>query len=758
MGGMDHRRTGSTARTLTVLCALFSVVAIVATACSSAREAPPILLPTNAEPSTIYDANGTLITTLQEENRSVVSLDQIPRTVQDAVIAIEDDQFWHHNGINPRSIARAARSNAASGEITQGGSTITQQYVKNALLSDEQTIGRKLEEASLAMALERNYSKELILELYLNTIYLGAGAYGVDAAARTYFGVPVSDVTLPQAALLAGVIQSPARHDPRRHPDSALKRRNLVLSEMLEQGMITKAQYTEARATPIVLAEETPLPEQLPYPAPHFVDEVKNWLLNQSDTLGKNRGERRERLLRGGLKIYTTVDLTMQQEAEDAIRSVFKAQGTDPKDPDAALVSIDPKSGFVKAMVGGFNYFGTHAYRQANLAMGTGRSTGSAFKPIVMAAALEAGVSPSKVFNSPSSTQFKVPGGIWKVKGGGGLGAGTMHECLVVSSNTCFANIILDKQVGAERADDMAKRLGIVSTKLSVSPAMVLGPNNTTVLDVASVYATFANDGVHVPPAFVTKIVGPDGEVIYQHAHSQSKAIEPEIARQVTSAMEGVIAGGTGKSAAIDRPAAGKTGSAQRHTDAWFTGFTPQLATAVWVGFAETRADRSGTKRLVSMTSPNTRITVFGGTYPAKIWSTFMKSALAESPVLPLISADDVPIPTTTVPSPNATVTDAVKATEMALVPNVVGASPESARKKLTGEGFKVRELRNEVVDLASSTVTAQSPSSGSSLPKGTEVWIQFPVPPPPPTTTTTSTSTVPGAATTSTTTTKPKG
>ncbi|MEZ5310935.1 MAG: penicillin-binding transpeptidase domain-containing protein [Microthrixaceae bacterium] len=294
---------------------------------------------------------------------------------------------------------------------------------------------------------------------------------------------------------------------------------------MLEQGMITKARvHPEARATPIVLAEETPLPEQLPYPAPHFVDEVKNWLLNQSDTLGKNRGERRERLLRGGLKIYTTVDLTMQQEAEDAIRSVFKAQGTDPKDPDAALVSIDPKSGFVKAMVGGFNYFGTHAYRQANLAMGTGRSTGSAFKPIVMAAALEAGVSPSKVFNSPSSTQFKVPGGIWKVKGGGGLGAGTMHECLVVSSNTCFANIILDKQVGAERADDMAKRLGIVSTKLSVSPAMVLGPNNTTVLDVASVYATFANDGVHVPPAFVTKIVGPDGEVlIYQHAHSRSR-------------------------------------------------------------------------------------------------------------------------------------------------------------------------------------------------------------------------------------------
>ncbi|HTO01954.1 MAG TPA: transglycosylase domain-containing protein, partial [Microthrixaceae bacterium] len=359
-----------------------TAVALLAVGCSTAREAPPLLLPVNAEPSAIYDANGTLITTLREENRSTVSLEQIPRVVQDAVVAIEDMRFWEHNGIDPRSIVRAAGSNAASGEVTQGGSTITQQYVKNALLTSEQTLSRKLEEASLAMALERSYSKELILELYLNTIYLGSGAYGVDAASESYFGVPVKSVDLAQAALLAGIIQSPSRLDPRNHPDAAIKRRNLVLKAMLDQGLVTKASYEQAVASGISLAEVRPLPEQQPYAAPHFVDEVKDWLINKSDALGKTPEERRENLLRGGLQISTTVDLSLQSKAEESIRAILPGQGVDKKIPDAALVSMDPKTGFVRAMVGGYDYFGTHAYRQLNLADGGGRQTGSAFKPI----------------------------------------------------------------------------------------------------------------------------------------------------------------------------------------------------------------------------------------------------------------------------------------------------------------------------------------------------------------------------------------
>lgn len=722
--------------------AIAILIALVAAGCSNAKDAPPVILPSNAEPSTIYDSQGTLLTTLREENRSVVSLDQIPRKLQDAVIAIEDDQFWTHNGVNPRSIIRAAKSNAESGGVSQGGSTITQQYVKNALLSDERTISRKIEEATLAMALERNYSKELILELYLNTIYMGAGAYGVEAASQGYFGIPVNQVDLPQAALLAGVIQSPSRHDPRKHPESALKRRNLVLSEMHEQGLITSSQYEEAKNTPIEVVAEQPLPEELPYPAPHFVDEVKNWLLNKSDALGATRAERRERLLRGGLKIYTTLDLDLQAKAEAAVASVLKGQGTDPKMPDAALVTINPKTGFVRAMVGGYDYFGTHAYRQANLAMGTGRSTGSAFKPIVMATALEAGVSPKKTFPSPSGARFQLPGRPWTVKGGGGLGAGTMHQCLVVSSNTCFANIIQDPDVGTEKTAEMARKLGIVSTTLTQSPSMVLGPNNTTVLDVSSVYATFANDGIHVPPVMVTKIVGPDGNVVYQHSHTQSKAIEPETARAVGSAMEGVISSGTGTSADIGRPAAGKTGSAQRNTDAWFAGFTPQLATAVWVGFAETRPDRSGTRRLVAMTPPNTRITVFGGTYPARIWATFMRSALADEEPLPLFDDEDELIPTTTVASPNNTVTEVVSPTESAVVPDVVGMPIDRARRELRAAGLTVRDLRVEVIGVSANDVSAQSPAPGARVDRGSDVWVQYPVPPPPPTTTTTTTTT----------------
>ncbi len=720
-------------------------VALLASGCSTARETPPLLLPANAEPSAIYDTNGTLITTLREENRSTVALDQIPRVLQDAVVAIEDMRFWEHNGVDPRSIVRAARSNADSGEVTQGGSTITQQYVKNALLSTEQTLSRKIEEASLAMALERSYSKELILELYLNTIYLGAGAYGVEAASQAYFGVPVRSVNLAQAAMLAGTIQSPSRLNPREHPEAAKTRRDTVLKAMLDQGLITRDNYDEAVAAPITLAEVRPLPEQQPYPAAHFVDEVKDWLIRKSDVLGKTPEERRENLLRGGLQISTTVDLSLQAQAEESIKAVLPGQGSDPKAPDAALVSIDPKTGFVRAMVGGYDYFGTHSYRQLNLADGSGRSTGSAFKPIVFAAALEAGVSPTKVFSSPASARFRSNGTPWNVKGGGGLGAATMHDCIVASSNTCFANIILDKNVGAEKSEDMAKRLGVVSTKLDRTPAMVLGPNNTTVVDMAGVYATFANDGIRVPPVYVTKITGPNGAVIYQHAHSQKKAIEPEVARQVTAALEGVITGGTGTSAAIGRPAAGKTGSAQNNTDAWFCGFTPQLATAVWVGFAETRPDRSGVKRLVSMTPPRTRITVFGGTYPAKIWSTFMKQAMEGIWPTPLINPATAPIPTTTVPSPNPTLDDQIPALRWTEVPDVTGLSVSVARQRIRAAGLEPRTATSEAGAGDPERVTAQTPSSGSQALVGSDVWIQSPAPPP--TTTTTTTTTVPAPA-----------
>lgn len=727
----------SNVRSSTKWISALGVLALVAGACGQARDAPPAILPVNAQASAIFDANGTLITVLREENRISIPLEGIPRLLQDAVIAIEDARFWDHNGVDPRAIARAATANAAAGEIAEGGSTITQQYVKNALLSPEQTLARKLEEATMAMALERAYSKQLILELYLNTIYLGNGAYGVATAALTYFGVPVQDLTLAQAALIAGIIQAPSRHNPRTAPESAVARRDLVLRRMAEQNLITRAQRDEALAAPLELAPPQPTPEQVPYPAAHFVDEVKNWLLNESDALGATRAERRERLLRGGLRIDTTVDLDLQAEAEDAVADVLAAQGQDPRTPDAAVVSIEPRTGFVRAMVGGYDYFGTHSYRQANLAVGTGRQTGSAFKPVVMAAALEAGVPPERIYPAPSSAQFDLPGGVWRVRGGG-IGPSTMAECMVVSSNTCFANVVLDPDVGPERSVDMARALGVVSTDVRPNPSVVLGASNSTVEDMAAVYATFANDGVHVPPAYVTKITGPDGAIVYQHEHEQSRALSTTSVRELAPALEGVITRGTARNADIGRPAAGKTGSAQNNTDAWFVGYTQELSTAVWVGFAETRDRGDGRRQLVSMRPPNTRIQVYGGTYPAQIWARFMRSALADIPPSPLVDPATTPPPTTTVPEPDPDFAAPVENPDRVTVPDVEGMGVDAATSALRRAGFAVERLVTTSTSLEPGRVLSQRPRGGTRRPAGSSVVLEssrLPPPPQPPTT-----------------------
>jgi len=269
-------------------------LAVFSGACANTHERPPLQFPPNAAPSRILDAQGRLITTIADENRESVSIDDIPVRMQQAIVAIEDAEFWEHNGINPKAIARAADANAESGSVTQGGSTITQQYVKNALLSDDRTIARKIEEATLAMALERAYSKRVILEKYLNTIYFGAGAYGIEAAAREYFGTSTAELTLSQAATLAGVVQSPARWDPRKYPEEAVQRRNVVLRRMQEEGYISPEQRFDASAQTIgVLPADDPATSPDRYPAPHFVEEVKQWLLTEAAALRTSEPQRR---------------------------------------------------------------------------------------------------------------------------------------------------------------------------------------------------------------------------------------------------------------------------------------------------------------------------------------------------------------------------------------------------------------------------------------------------------------------------------
>lgn len=710
--------------------ALFGIAALLAASCANVHERPPLRFPPDAAPSRILDAKGRLITTIADENRQSVSIDEIPVSMQQAIVAIEDADFWEHNGVNPKAIARAADANAQAGSVSQGGSTITQQYVKNALLNDDRTIARKIEEATMALAMERAYSKRVILEHYLNTIYFGSGAYGIEAAAREYFGVPATELTLPQAAMLAGIVQSPSKWDPRRNPQAAVKRRDLVLERMQQEGYIAAEQREAAEAEPLTVGPGTNRQAETErYPAAHFVEEVKSWLLSESDALGDNQAERYDNLLRGGLTITTTIDLDLQAEAEASIAEILPGQGANPRMPDAALTSIEPRTGFIKAMVGGRDFWGGHPYAKLNLAEGAGRSTGSAFKPIALATALSNGVPPDKRFNAPSSASFRIPGGTWNVKGGG-IGSGTMAQCTVVSSNTCYANIILDDQVGAEDTVEMGRELGLVQTRLDAVPAAVLGANNATVRDMASVYATFANGGIHVPPVYVTKVERTDGTVLYEHPHAQTKVLEPEVARQINDILPGVIyaPNGTGTRARIDRPAGGKTGSAQNNTDAWFCGYTPQLATAVWVGFSETRADSSGRQRLVSMVPGNTPITVYGGTYPARIWAGFMSSALDDQPALPL--NPPVPPPTTTTTSPEPpdileppTPPGAESYTE---VPDVVNRIGDEAAASMRRAGFRVKVATIEAgPGAAPGRAVAQSPAGGESAPSGSTVWIE---------------------------------
>lgn len=626
------------------------LVASVLGACSYRRSDITPVIPQMSESSRIFAGDGTLLTILHaEQNRQAVPYAQLPRTLIDAVVAIEDKRFWEHNGVDLQAVLRAAKANATEGGIAQGGSTITQQYVKNALLDPQQTVNRKLKEMSLAWQLERTTSKELILELYLNTIYFGHGAYGVQAAAQTYFGVPVAQLDLAQSALLAALIQSPSATDPYIAPEAALERRNLVLAELLAEGKITVPDQLAAKAAPLQLKQEFSAEDR--FPAGHFVEEVKQFILGDG-RFGATEEARRDLLFGGGLRIYTTIDLDLQALGEKAIADVLP----DPVgQPDAALVALEPSTGKVLAMVGGRDYFGDSPYAKVNLAMGAGRQAGSTFKPMVLAAALDSGTVLNKVYKASPEMTFDLAGGDeeWTVRNYGGAGGGTVNlvEATIRSYNTVYAQLMLD--VGPDAAVAMAHELGIESP-LDPVPALVLGTENVTVLEMADAYATFANRGVRVPPQFVSLITDANGTVLYRAPQMQTRVLDTETADQVTAVLEQVIERGTGTAAQIDRPVAGKTGTAEEYRDAWFVGYTPQLAVAVWVGYAQQR---------LAMVPPTTPLTVTGGSWPAEIWQGFTRAATAgqaveafaepETPVRPFVER---PAPVTTVEGATTTV------------------------------------------------------------------------------------------------------
>lgn len=603
------------------------LLALVASACS--LTVSPLEDPGIGESSLttiVYAADGSVLAHWHAgEDRTLVVYDDIPRHLIDAVVAIEDERFWDHTGVDLRAIIRAADANGEAGEIVQGGSTITQQYLKNVLLTNARTLDRKLEEAALAVRLEEGLTKEEILERYLNTIYLGDGAYGVGTAAAHYFGKDVDELTLAESSLLAALIQSPGGTNPRTNADEAIARRKIVLDKMVEQGYVTAGDATAASLEQIVLAPPAQITARARYP--YFVEELKQQLLDDV-RLGETATDRYNALFQGGLRIYTTLEPAIQDAAEQSVAAVMVEEDG----PDAAIVSIDPRSGYVKALVGGQDFYDEDdPIAQFNLATQGRRQPGSSFKPFVLAAALENGAGLYDVYEAGRTVEIQTDSRIWTVENynQSAFPPLTVLEATVYSVNVVYARLM--DAVGPAQVKDVAERAGITS-ELQPYHALALGAQEVSPLDMASAYGTFAADGLHVEPTMFTAIETHDGEIVIENEPVITQAIDPVVANQVTTALTEVVKRGTAQRARIGRPIAGKTGTSQEHRDAWFVGYTPELATAVWVGFAQSNE---------TMEEPVTPITVTGGTWPAEIWALFSLNALATVPYSQLAVAGE---------------------------------------------------------------------------------------------------------------------
>jgi len=696
------------------------------------------------ETSFVYAADGTLITRLNAGvNRVSIRSSKIPDVVRNAVIAVEDQRFYDHKGLDLRALLRAAYIDATTGEVVEGGSTITQQLVKQVYVGDEVSLARKAREAYLAWQLENTLTKQQILTKYLNTVYFGNGAYGIQAAAETYFDKEPLQLTLEESALLAGLIAAPVNFDPVIHPSRARARRKRTFRAMLELGMIDRARYQLAVQTPVTL-NLTPKDDDV-YFAPHFVDYVKEWFLS-NPRFGETQQERYDLLFEGGLRIVTTLDLGMQQAAERAVSSVLTERG----DPYGALTAVDPRTGFVRAMVGGRDYWNEEdRFARINLATGgsTGRQAGSAFKPFALVAALEHGITRSQPLNGSSAHVLLQDGTYWDPQNaeGGGYGTISLESATVNSVNIAYANLLAvigagDTYAGASATVETAVRMGIrccprtaePNGPLAAVPSAVLGVNEVSTLEMASAYGTLAFAGQHVQPTPVISITTAAGEVIYEASSTPKPAVDAAIAAEAVDILGGVVTGGTGTGANIGRPQFGKTGTGQNASDAWFVGAIPQLATAVWVGFPQGQ---------IPMCCGNVRIsTVYGGTWPASIWRAFMLEAtrnmpIKDFPVAPEVEYITLRIDVTqgclanpyTLPQ-NIDIRQFVAGTEptyevctepseyqLLTVPSVIGLERDAAISSLRASGFDVAV---ELVpsDQPEGTVIAQDPEPGERL------------------------------------------
>jgi penicillin-binding protein 1A len=580
--------------------------AVFASGCSL-KSLRPISLGSN---SFIFASNGTRLGVVPStRNRQPLKLGQMSKWMPKATIAIEDRRFYLHGGVDFQAIARAALTDLERGELVQGGSTITQQLVRNLYIgSDRRTFQRKLKEACLAMKLGNKLSKDTILADYLNEVSYGNHASGIEAAAQTYFSRHARQLTLGQAALLAGLPQAPTLYDPFAHPRAAVARRNEVLRALQNAGYLTPQQYAAAAAKPLGLRPGRLYTE---IRHPNFFGYVEQQLVSHF-------GERR--VQSGGLQVWTTLDPHLQVLAQQAVQGVLR----EPQDPAAALVAIDPTTGAIKAMV---SYKPDHRKLQFNLATQGHRQAGSAFKPFVLTAAIQQGISVYSGFSGPSQLSIDDPrctynGQPWDVHNYADESGGYMSliDATAHSVNTIFAQLVT--KVGPEHVVAVAHGLGIHSRLLPVC-SITLGSQPVTPLDMTEAYSTIAAGGIHHPAQALKLVRDPSGKALAQLVPEGNRVISENTAALVTYALQGVVNHGTGTAAYFGRPAAGKTGTAENFQDAWFCGFVPQLVACVWIGYPNAEIPLLGVEGYSA---------VFGGSLPARIWHDFMWQATGSLP------------------------------------------------------------------------------------------------------------------------------
>jgi len=555
----------------------------------------PTNLQTIAPPvkTLVYDRNEKLVHEFFKENRSIVPLREIPRPLVQAILAIEDRRFYSHWGIDPIRLARALLTDIVARRPEQGGSTITQQLARNLFLTHEKTMTRKLKEIVLAIRIEQTYTKDEILEMYFNQIYFGEGAYGVDAAAKVYFGKRVQELTLPECALLAGLPRNPRDYSPRRDPDRALRRRNLVLSQMLAAKFINRGAYEQASEAPLGVTKTRYNAQEAPY----FMEMVRQYL---DERYGSNQ------LYEGGLKVHISMDIDLQHAAEESLerrltaleqrnqykktRAVLaKAGGAPARDKNqtaylqGAIVSIEPSSGQILALVGGRDFNDSNFNRAVQAA----RQPGSAFKPFIYTAAIDNGFAPTDIILDTPVSFSAGNGQEWSPQNYDKKFRGpvTLRNALANSVNVPAAKLL--QKLGTSVVTSYARRMGIKS-RLNPDLSLALGTSEVNLLELTSSYGVYANQGVRVPPVFILRVEDKNGKVLEESRATPEEVLSPETALTMTSMMESVIENGTAASAralGFTAPAAGKTGTTDDYSDAWFVGYVPGVVSGVWVGF-----------------------------------------------------------------------------------------------------------------------------------------------------------------------------